>query len=84
MKRIAATAILSALLVSSAYAAHAPRHPNLARAHREVQAAFKSITAAQRANEFDLQGHAAKAKELLEQAQNELKQAVEAANDNKH
>jgi hypothetical protein len=84
MKRIAVSAIMCALLVSSAYAARAARHPNLVRAHREVQAAVKSITAAQRANEFDLGGHAAKAKELLEQAQAELKQAVEAANDNKH
>jgi hypothetical protein len=36
--------------------------------------------AAQTANEFDMAGHAAKAKELLDQANNELKQAAEAAN----
>jgi hypothetical protein len=36
--------------------------------------------AAQKANEWDMRGHAQKAKELLEQANSELKQAAEAAN----
>jgi len=36
--------------------------------------------AAQRANEWDMGGHAQKAKDLLEQVNNELKQAAEAAN----
>jgi len=58
------------------------RHPNLAAAQRLSAEAFQKITAAQEANEFDMKGHAAKAKELLEQANNELKQAAEAANKN--
>ncbi len=56
------------------------RHPNLAAAQRLTQQAWEKIGVAQQANEFDMQGHAKKAKELLEQANNELKQAAEAAN----
>ncbi len=59
------------------------RHPNLAAAQRLTAQAFEKITAAQQANEFDMQGHAKKAKELLDQANNELKQAAQAANKNK-
>ncbi len=58
------------------------RHPNMAAAQRFLDQAFQKITAAQEANEFDMNGHAAKAKELLEQADKELKQAAEAANKN--
>ena len=59
------------------------RHPNIAAAQRLVDQAYQKITAAQKANEFDMDGHAAKAKELLDQVNNELKQAAEAANRNK-
>jgi F0F1-type ATP synthase membrane subunit b/b' len=58
------------------------RHPNLAAAQRLVDQAFQKITAAESANEFDMGGHAAKAKELLDQANRELKQAAETANRN--
>jgi hypothetical protein len=37
--------------------------------------------AAQRANEWDMQGHAQKAKELLDQVNAELKEAAGAANE---
>ena len=56
------------------------RHPNLAAAQRLCDQAFEKIQAAQQANEFDLDGHAAKAKELLDQASRELKQAALTAN----
>jgi hypothetical protein len=56
------------------------RHPNLAAAQRLVDQAFSKITAAQEANEFDMDGHAAKAKDLLDKASHELKEAAEAAN----
>jgi hypothetical protein len=58
------------------------KHPNLAAAQRLTDEAYNKITAAQEANEWDMQGHAAKAKELLDQANRELKQAAEAANRN--
>jgi len=58
------------------------KHPNLAAAQRLTNQAFEKITAAQQANEWDMQGHAAKAKTLLDQANNELKQAAQSANKN--
>ncbi len=59
------------------------RHPNLAAAQRLSRQAYDKIVAAQQANEWDLGGHAQKAKELLDQVNNELKAAAEAANENK-
>ena len=59
-------------------------HPNLAAAQRLSQQAWDKIVAAQQANEWDLQGHAQKAKELLDQVNNELKLAAEASNRNKN
>ena len=56
------------------------RHPNIAAAQRLVDQAFNRITAAQRANEFDLAGHAEKAKGLLDEANRELKLAAMASN----
>lgn len=58
----------------------AKRHPNIAAAQRLSTQAYDKIVAAQKANEFDLGGHAQKAKDLLEQANRELKEAAEAAN----
>jgi hypothetical protein len=59
------------------------KHPNLAAAQRLSTEAYEKISAAQQANEWDMDGHAAKAKELLDQVNKELKQAAEAANKNK-
>jgi hypothetical protein len=56
------------------------RHANLAAAQRLSQQAWEKISAAQQANEFDLGGHAQKAKELLDQVNKELKLAAETAN----
>ena len=56
------------------------RHPNLAAAQRLSQQAWERIVEAQRANEWDLQGHAQRAKNLLDQVNNELKEAAEASN----
>lgn len=58
------------------------RHPNLAAAQRLCEEAYQKITAAQEANEFDMHGHAAKAKALLGEANAEIKLAAEAANEN--
>lgn len=57
------------------------RHPNLAAAQRLCSQAFERITQAQAANEWDLNGHAQKAKELLDQASHELKEAAESSNE---
>ena len=56
------------------------RHPNLAAAQTFIEKAIEKVSAAQVANEFDMNGHAAKAKTLLDQAYAEIKLAAEAAN----
>lgn len=58
----------------------AARHPNLAAAQTFMEKAIEKISAAQVANEFDMKGHAAKAKALLDQAYVQIKLAAEAAN----
>jgi hypothetical protein len=57
------------------------RHPNLAAAQRLCADAIQKITAGQRANEWDMGGHAQKAKDLLAEASEEIKQAAVAANE---
>lgn len=56
------------------------RHPNLAAAQRLSQQAWRRVVDAQKANEWDLGGHAQKAKDLLDEANKELKLAAEASN----
>ena len=56
------------------------RHPNLAAAQRLSEQAWQRILDAQKANEWDLAGHAQRAKDLLDQVNNELKLAAEASN----
>ena len=59
----------------------AKRHPNIAAAQRLTVQAYEKIVAAQQANEWDLGGHAQKAKELLDQVNQELKKAAEVSNE---
>ena len=59
------------------------RHPNLADAQAFIEQAIIKISAAQNVHDFDMNGHAAKAKALLDQAYAEIKLAAEAANANK-
>ncbi len=56
------------------------KHPNLEAAQQLCGEAYNKVVAAQKANEFDMQGHAQQAKNLLEQATAALKQAALAAN----
>jgi hypothetical protein len=58
----------------------ARRHPILADAQRLCDQAYNRIADAQRANQLDMSGHAARAKTLLEQASRELKLAALADN----
>ncbi|MCX4159992.1 MULTISPECIES: hypothetical protein [Paraburkholderia] len=87
MKRfVLSTAVLAATLCSfSTFAQTAPkstgdRHPNLRVAQGLVAEASTRINDAQKANEWDLGGHAGKARALLVEASDELKKATEAAN----
>jgi hypothetical protein len=59
------------------------KHDNLAAAQHLVVEAWGRIDQAQNANKDGLGGHAAKAKELLEQVNHELKEAAEYADHRK-
>jgi hypothetical protein len=78
-------AAVSLMLVTGAVAfaqgrVSASKHPNLAAAQRDCDDAIAKISAAQSANEWDMGGHAKKAKELLTEASAEIKEAALAAN----
>jgi hypothetical protein len=53
------------------------RHGNIARAQEFSRNAFDAMTQAQQANEFDMGGHAERAKQLLAQANDEMKLAAQ-------
>jgi hypothetical protein len=77
--------VFSSILCLASFAggmliAQGPRHPNLEAAQRLIDQAYQRISAAQQANEWDMHGHAAKAKDLLDQASREVKMAAAAAN----
>jgi hypothetical protein len=92
MKRIAVSLValgaVSGAFASVSYAQRPEqdisffRHGNLAEAQKLVAQAFDRLTAAQDANEFQLGGHAGRAKELLRQANEEMKLAAMEANRN--
>jgi hypothetical protein len=88
MKKWIMTGLMTAALASAAYAkgpvqnVSAKKHPNIAAAQRLAKQAWDKIVAAQKANEYDMEGHAQKAKDLLDQVNAELKLAAEAANEN--
>lgn len=82
--------LVGMLLVGTLGAADPPvkdvapgKHPNIAAAQRHARQAWERILDAQKANEWDLGGHAQKAKDLLDQANAELKLAAETANQKK-
>ncbi len=80
--------VVSALLLTGTvlFAQHPARnvnpnmHPNLAAAQRLCNEAYEKVNQAQRANEWDMGGHAQKAKDLLMQVNDELKMAALASN----
>ena len=86
-KKTAFAALIGFLLILASLAVAQPKtnvsagkHPNLAAAQRLSEQAYNKIIAAQEANEWDMQGHAQKAKGLLDQVNSELKLAAQAAN----
>jgi hypothetical protein len=56
------------------------RHGNLREAQRNIVEAYRMIDEAQRANDGQLGGHAQRAKDLLTQADYELRQAANVSN----
>jgi hypothetical protein len=87
--RFSATILGVLLLIGAVAMAQRParnisasRHPNLAAAQQLSQEAWDKIVAAQKANEWDMEGHAQKAKDLLTEVNKELKLSAQAANRN--
>jgi hypothetical protein len=86
-KLFASTAIYATLACVSVTFAQAPvvnidphRHGNLAAAQNFIVQAYQKMNAAQRDNHDDLGGHAQKAKDLLSQADVEIRLAANVAN----
>jgi len=91
MKRTSALIVLglgSALLLAVATQAQQPvvnigeRHGNLRNAQERIVQAYQLIGVAQQDNNARLGGHAERARQLLVQADQELRQAANAANNN--
>ncbi|MFM0305079.1 hypothetical protein PQQ99_33715 [Paraburkholderia sediminicola] len=90
IKSITKTLTIACLAATSAYACaweqqpveniSSAYHGNLAAAQTSIRQAFRDIDAAQNANHGELGGHAERAKQLLDEASNELKAAAETAN----
>jgi opacity protein-like surface antigen len=88
-KRIRTVAIaLCAVFALSAvlFAQQEPRvtvgekHGNMRAAQEYIQQAWRKVDEAQKDNNYNLGGHAGRAKELLAQASEEIKLSAEAAN----
>ncbi len=76
----AVIALLSVGYLAFGQQVNKARHPNLAAAQNLIERAIQRVSDAQQANEFDMGGHAAKAKALLDQAYEQIKLAAVAAN----
>jgi hypothetical protein len=59
------------------------RHGNLAAAQKYIVQAFQKLDRAQQANEDQLGGHAQRAKDLLVQADGEIRLAADVANEHR-
>lgn len=82
-KLILLSALALSALSAQVFAGPEAGHPNIIAAREDAQHAIEKMKAAQVANEYDMGGHAAKAEQLLKQAEAEMKMAAEAANKNK-
>lgn len=88
MKTLIGAALVAACAMgTSAFAQEAPhvdigqRHGNLRNAQENIVAAYDYVSDAQSANEDQLGGHAARAKQLLAEANRELRLAANVANE---
>jgi hypothetical protein len=83
---IASTSVLCAMALAQAVSVpyvdiNPQRHGNLAAAQDNIVQAFGHISDAQHDNDGQLGGHAQRAKELLSQANQELRIAADVANE---
>ena len=86
-KLIAAGCVIAALIGNGTVLAKEPvrnvsakKQPNIAAAQKLAAEAYAKIEAAQKANEYDLEGHAQNAGDALRVANDELRLAAETAN----
>jgi mannitol-specific phosphotransferase system IIBC component len=88
LKRIlmVGVALCAAFVLSAIAFAQEPRvtvgerHGNMRAAQQLIQQAWQKVDEAQKDNNYNLGGHAGRAKELLAQASEEIKLSAEAAN----
>jgi opacity protein-like surface antigen len=78
MKKILLLASLAlALSAQVALADNVKDAPELRNAHQKIQEALKELEHAQKANHYDMGGHAANAEKALREAEHEIAEAVE-------
>jgi hypothetical protein len=83
MMAIALCAVLGLSAVLFAQAPHVTvgeKHGNMRAAQEYIQQAWRKVDEAQKDNNYNLGGHAGRAKELLAQASEEIKLSAETAN----
>jgi hypothetical protein len=76
----AASAFGGALLAQRPPVDVGEKHGNMRAAQQLIQQAWQKVDDAQQDNNYNLGGHAGRAKELLVQASQEIKESAEAAN----
>lgn len=78
-KLIVATASVLALASGVAIAAKVDDMSDLREAHRHIKDSINELERARAANHYDMAGHGAKAEQLLREAEQELRQSIDAA-----
>jgi hypothetical protein len=80
MKKLLLASVFGASLISIVtYAEPVHDWHDLAAVHKQIVKAIGEMQEARQKNHYDMDGHGAKAEELLNQAEQELKLAVESA-----
>jgi hypothetical protein len=79
MKKALLAVFAAVLLVASLAWAQVKDWHDLDGVHQHVQQSINEMQRAREANHYDMEGHGAKAEDLLRQAEKELHLAVEAA-----
>lgn len=79
MKKLVLAAAAGLCFAGGVAVAQVRDWPDLARAHDHVKAAIDEMGRARAANHYDMEGHGARAEQLLRQAEREIAQARGAA-----
>lgn len=78
-KALLIAGIVLPLIAGAAFAEKVRDWRDLEKTHAHVQEAIHEMERARAANHYDMDGHGAKAEELLRQAERELHEAVESS-----